>query len=109
LIIIEALKMKKCYLCGFDLLEGSQACPHCGTSAAESLKKQKDEMERISSDDSAGCLAVISFLFPIVGLIGFLVLMASRPRTAKLMGKAALISTILSVGLSLIFAYLFSQ
>lgn len=101
--------MTKCFLCGFDLLEGSQVCPHCGTSVAESLQKQKEEMERISSGDNAGCLAIVSFLFPIVGLIGFLVFIASKPRTAKLMGKAALLSTILSIVFSLIAAYMFSQ
>ncbi|HIW86493.1 MAG TPA: hypothetical protein IAA48_08375 [Candidatus Eubacterium faecipullorum] len=47
-------------------------------------------------------MAVLSFFFPIVGLIIYLVKKDDKPKTAKLCGKCALISFILNIVLVII-------
>lgn len=47
-------------------------------------------------------LAILSFIFPIVGLILFLTLKSKRPKTAKVSGICALVSFILGIIISIV-------
>ena len=87
--------MKICNNCGIQVPDDSQFCPNCGqaiTSAPISVKEDKP---------SAG-LNILAFLFPLVGLILYLVQKKDTPVRAKKIGKWALIGFILGIVLSII-------
>lgn len=55
-------------------------------------------MNTQTSEDKCGFLwGMLSFFFPLVGLIMFLALRDTKPRTAKTAGTCALISVILTI------------
>lgn len=83
-----------CRNCGQQLPDGSLFCPRCGTSVQAGASPVQDK-----TLPSPG-IAVLSFFFPIVGLILYLVWMDSEPGKAKSAGKGALIGVIVSVALA---------
>ena len=83
-----------CRNCGQQLPDGSLFCPRCGTSVQAGASPVQDKTQ-----PSPG-IAVLSFFFPIVGLILYLVWMDSEPGKAKSAGKGALIGVIVSVALA---------
>lgn len=82
-----------CRNCGQQLPDGSLFCPRCGTSVQAGASPVQDKTR-----PSPG-IAVLSFFFPIVGLILYLVWMDSEPGKAKSAGKGALIGVIVSAAL----------
>lgn len=82
-----------CRNCGQQLPDGSLFCPRCGTSVQAGASPVQDK-----TLPSPG-IAVLSFFFPIVGLILYLVWMDSEPGKAKSAGKGALIGVIVSAAL----------
>lgn len=80
--------MKYCKNCGKEIEDQSVVCPHCGV--------QQEKLEASGDSGSFGW-GLLGFCIPIVGLILFLVWKGDKPRTAKMAGMGALISTIIGV------------
>jgi len=76
-----------CNKCGKEVDEQAFVCPHCG------VKIQK----KAENDGPIGCLGVLCFFFPIVGLILYVVWLNSLPQKAKSAGKLALIGFIAGI------------
>ena len=80
--------MVHCRECGEMISESAPTCPKCGaTQNVGSAFGRKD------LDPNTG-LNIVSFLWPVVGLILYCVYNDDSPRRAKACGKWALISTI---------------
>ena len=78
--------MKFCQHCGNSLLEEAVMCPKCGCVTG-----------RNGDDDRAGCLMpLVSFLFPLFGLILWAIWKHDYPKRSHACGKAALVSIVLS-------------
>lgn len=88
--------MKYCSHCGAQIDDNAVICVKCGCSVAPNNTTPQDA-------PSAG-FAVLSFFFPVVGLILWLVWMNTSPLKAKSCGKGALIGVIAWVVLWLIYA-----
>ena len=74
--------MKYCSHCGKEIMDAAVVCPHCGCSV--------NDGQTIDDTPSTG-LNIISFLFPLVGLILYLVYHDKTPQRATAIGKWALI------------------
>ena len=88
--------MKYCSHCGAQIDDNAVICVKCGCSVAQNNTNQQDA-------PNAG-FAVLSFFFPVVGLILWLVWMNTSPLKAKSCGKGALIGVISGAVLWLIYA-----
>lgn len=88
--------MKYCSHCGAQIDDNAVICVKCGCSVAPNNTNPQDA-------PNAG-FAVLSFFFPVVGLILWLVWMNTSPFKAKSCGKGALIGVISGVVLGLIYA-----
>jgi flagellar basal body-associated protein FliL len=71
--------MKYCSHCGVEVNDDAVICIKCGGKISGNDRPNKG-------------LAVLSFLFPIVGLILYLIWISEKPKKAKSCGKGALIS-----------------
>lgn len=78
-----------CSNCGKELDPQAVVCTNCGVKVASSPVGH--------TDGSIGALGIICFLFPIIGLILYLVWKDTMPMKAKGAGKAALWSLIIVV------------
>ena len=94
----------KCSSCGNNLKEGVAFCPNCGT-AVNNIQNEFDN-KNLSSDvnnntqvqeGSPVGWGILSFFFPIVGLILFLVFKNDKPKASKVSGICALVSTVLNI------------
>ena len=85
-----------CRNCGNQLPEGAAFCGRCGTS----LSGVKPAAAQDTENDLI--YAVIGFLFPIIGVILYLVYEKSRPNAARSAVKGAIISFIVGTILSVI-------
>lgn len=85
--------MKFCSHCGKEVLEDAVICPNCGCSVGP--------VSSVEDVNSTG-LNVLSFFFPLVGLILYLVFRDKTPIRAKGVGKWALIGFIVGCVLTLI-------
>ena len=81
--------MKYCSHCGAQIDDNAVICVKCGCSVAQNNTNPQDA-------PNAG-FAVLSFFFPVVGLILWLVWMNTSPLKAKSCWKGALIGVIVSV------------
>lgn len=95
-----------CKNCGKELNEKYSVCLNCGVPI-EGNQVNKNEVKEnnnvTNEDDKGGFLwGLLGFLVPLVGLILFLVWRDSKPRTAKVVGKGALVSVILSIALTVL-------
>ena len=81
--------MKYCSQCGKELVDEAVVCPNCGCAVQAPVNPQEDK-------PSAG-LNILAFLFPLVGLILFLVWKDTLPLRSKSCGKGALVGVILYV------------
>ena len=75
--------MKFCSRCGKEIMDDAVVCPNCGCAVAPTPHVEEDV-------PNTG-LNVLSLLFPIVGLILFIVYNEKTPIKAKAIGKCALI------------------
>lgn len=81
-----------CSKCGSQIPDNSKFCPHCGNGIGAG-----------NSDDSgSGLWILIGLLVPLVGLILYLVWADSKPKTARQVGKGALIAVCIASVLALI-------
>ncbi len=97
--------MKYCQHCGKELADDSVYCPECGGFNGEPGQQvyqsgQQANTNNTTDKDSAG-FNVLSFFFPIVGLILYLVWKEQYPIKAKGCGKWALIGFIVNMILSI--------
>ena len=76
-----------CKNCGQEIDDKAVICPKCGVPTGNYM----------NDDEPSAGFGVLSFFFPLVGLILFLVWKDERPLRAKSCGKGALISVIVSV------------
>lgn len=78
-----------CPKCGKEINKASSFCPECGSSVKNEITEEK-------STPSIGW-GILSFFFPIVGLILFISWKKDRPKDAKVSGICALVSIILLI------------
>ena len=86
--------MKYCQMCGKEIMDEAVICPGCG------CRTQYDQDAGNDAPDAG--IAVLSFFFPIVGLILYLIWMDKTPLKAKSAGKGALIGVIIGVAIAVI-------
>ncbi len=87
-----------CKYCGQPLDERAVICPHCGVATDNAPRKMTAE-----GDAPSAGFAVLSFFFPVVGLILYLVWHDDYPQKARSCGKGALISVIVNAAFVLIY------
>lgn len=86
--------MKFCSHCGAEIDDQAVICVKCGCSTSG---------KSINAQDAPSIgFAVLSFFFPLVGLILYLVWHTTSPLKAKSCGKGALIGVCVNVGLSIL-------
>ncbi len=76
-----------CNNCGKEIADNAFICPHCGVKTGHTVQ----------DDGPLGCLGVVCFLFPIVGLILYLVWKDDKPNKSRSAGKLALWGFIIGV------------
>ena len=81
-----------CRYCGQKILREALICPHCG---CKTDKPDEDDVPSMG-------LNVLSFFFPVIGLILYCVFYNRTPKKANGVGKAALISVGIQFALGLI-------
>lgn len=103
--------MAYCSQCGKELFEGEIFCSNCGNRVGEYPYSKPEQataptsaqmVNRGEQDVPSTGLNVLSFFFPIVGLILYLVNMDSKPVMAKAIGKWALIGVAVGVAGSIL-------
>ncbi|MDP2173391.1 MAG: zinc ribbon domain-containing protein [Candidatus Cloacimonadaceae bacterium] len=87
-----------CSNCGQEINPQAVVCVHCGVRVQQVN----------SADGTIGGLGIICFLFPIVGLILYLVWKDAMPTKANGAGKAALWGFIISMVLSVLYFVVFA-
>lgn len=80
--------MAFCRNCGSQIHDQAVICPNCGVA---------QETKPAVVDNGGFWWGVLGCCIPIVGLILFLVWKDTKPKTAKSVGKGALISVIVAV------------
>ena len=80
--------MAYCKNCGTQIDDQAVICPHCGVAQGTNPAVV---------DNGGFGWGMLGFCIPIVGLILYLVWKDTKPRTAKVAGKGALISVIIGV------------
>ena len=78
-----------CHACGTEITNGESYCPKCGADLHQTRHPQE-------YDSNSTGLNILSFLFPLVGLILYLDWQGTYPVKAKGCGKWALISFVIS-------------
>lgn len=100
-----------CKKCGQEISDQTKYCPVCG-EPTENQENNFDQpyqpQPRVRADDqSVAGYNVLSFFFPLVGLILYLVWKQEYPIRAKNCGKWALISFIINIVLSICYVIVF--
>ena len=94
-----------CPQCGTRFPAGKSYCDQCGSELKAVSQPEPSATAPVSAnsqDAPSGGFAVLSFFFPIVGLILYLVWHDTLPLKAKSAGKGALAGVITSVGLTIL-------
>ena len=87
-----------CKYCGKEIPDGSTFCPGCGANLTENTPPQTPRPPVANPEDSSSFgFAFLCFLFPIVGLILYLVWKDTLPLRAKSCGKGAIVGVIVYV------------
>ena len=87
-----------CRNCGKEIDDKAYVCPNCGVRTGVN-----EQPPNYAADGgSKAGWGVLSFFFPIVGLILFLIWKEQRPATASVCGKCALAGFIVSIVTSII-------
>lgn len=81
-----------CQKCGHEVHEEDKFCPYCGASQNNTSYTYFTTRKEEKIDTGNAGFAVVSFFFPIVGLILFLCWRKEKPKTAKQAGLGALAS-----------------
>lgn len=90
----EVCVMKYCSNCGAEVNENAVVCIKCGCALSPRFSYEDDI-------PSTG-LNILSFIFPLIGLILYIVFSSKTPMKAKAIGKWAIISVVLSISFSLL-------
>ncbi len=90
--------MKFCSRCGKEIVDDAVVCPNCGCAVVPTTHVEED-IPNIG-------LNVLAFLFPIVGLILFIIYNEKTPVRAKAIGKCALIGFCVGIFFSILLAVL---
>ncbi len=98
-----------CRNCGKEIEDGATFCPECGASQQQpqSAPPQQPVQQPYApqtTDASSFGFAFLCFLFPIVGLILYLVWKDTLPLRAKSCGKGAIVGVIVGVVFSIIYS-----
>lgn len=91
-----------CKKCGKEIDDNAVICPSCGCAT----DKYEQKNFKNESDSSSAGWAVLGFLFPLIGLILYLVWKEELPLRAKSIGKGALVSVIVNVVIGLLWGIL---
>lgn len=86
-----------CKNCGREIDNRAETCPYCGCPTDKYIFSE----ERQGDKPSMG-FSVLGFLFPLLGLILYLVWKDDKPLRAKSVGKGALTGFIVSVVVGII-------
>jgi len=93
-----------CGNCGNKVNENENFCPRCGIGLNTSNEYNTySNQTSIVNDDGGIGWGVLGYFIPLVGLILYFVWKNERPKTAKALGKGALISVVVSFVLAVIF------
>lgn len=90
-----------CKYCGSYVDDNSPYCKNCGAQA------DNEPVEYVCSDSPSFWFALLGFIFPIIGLILFIIYEDKRPKRAKSAGKGALVGFITKVVLAIILVILY--
>lgn len=92
-----------CIKCGKELDSGARFCSECGAPTASDITPQVvNSYSSVKTDKGNIGWGVLGFFFPLVGLILFLVWKDTKPGDSSMAGKGALLSVIISFGLSIL-------
>ena len=86
-----------CTNCGSQIDDNAVVCPHCGVPT-ENYNVNRGMAPMYNDAPSAG-FAVLGFIFPVIGLILYLVWHDTMPLRARSCGKGALTAVILYAAL----------
>lgn len=89
-----------CKNCGKEIDDNAFVCPHCG------VKVERTGAPAASNLDNGSKIGwgILSFMFPLVGLILFIMWKTERPKTAKVCGICALISFLGGIVISIVYS-----
>ena len=90
-----------CKYCGSYIDDNSPYCKNCGAQA------DNKPAEYTNNDGPNFWFALLGFIFPIIGLILFIIYEDKRPKRAKSAGKGALVGFITKVVLAIILVILY--
>lgn len=90
-----------CPHCGKEIADIAVICPACGT-------KVEKVTAPVEADKSSFWFGLLSFFFPIVGLILFIIWKDNMPKRAKSAGIGAIIGVIAGIVLSILLSVLIS-
>ena len=93
-----------CSKCGFKVGENDVFCPNCGSKVVKKKETTKVVAEKVEVDDEkvdqsgqySWAWGILGYFVPLVGLILFIVWNDTRKKDAKAAGIGALIKTIIS-------------
>ncbi len=85
-----------CRNCGNKLEEGTQFCPYCGTPVDPQVGTSYYNASQVEDRPSIG-LTILSFLFPFIGIIYYVVKHKDVPEKAKACLIASLVSILINI------------
>ncbi len=86
---------KYCSNCGSKINEDAYICVKCGVVVENNNKS--NNVTNIRKDSGSNWYGVLGFFIPLAGLIIYICLKDTEPKSAKKAGKGALISVIVGV------------
>ena len=98
----------KCQNCGKELPVGTKFCSNCGAKIEQTDYVAQNNQIQQNNEGSTVGWGILSFFFPIVGLILFLSWKKTKPKAAKTSGIGALIGLIIGIVASIIISILIS-
>jgi len=94
-----------CGNCGTKIYENDVVCSRCGVKLKNNNYNISNQVSNTNDDGGIGW-SFLGFFVPLVGLILFLAWNKEKPKTAKAVGKGALISVIVNIVVTVFFVIL---